>query len=608
MKKITKMAILLSVFSFFFLGSSAQNFFFEIGKNQTFTDTQNEAIEKIAQSTPIKSVHTIQLKTLAETITNNTLTFMLPNVEEQLVVNIDNIEVESEGVYSFHGIFPEEQGEMVFVFDGIDVFGHIEYNDRYFEVKNFEKDGIIIVEHNQIKLQTGICDSNLKGDSTPYDPNIIDSDPPSSTDGCTTKVLFFATKAAKNLIPNLNPRSIACVEMTNAAFSVSGVAGRLARVTNVLDLPFDFVENANGDDPKFDIEIFNNSLEIKSLLKQYRADIFIVFTNGTYKSTVGLTPTGSVITANILGRVDGFADPNKPGCFIQVQNNPIMCVRTFSHEVGHLFNARHFGDTGASPGQGFQFTDAGTTRQTLVHTNITSFLINRYSNPAKTFHKIATGDATHNNAANINSSFCSVSNNQNDDIFLEWVSQPMEACPNEPLNISAVISSPPPFNYTVTWAVQRDVPANFITQSTQSLNNQVVSEFKTIFPSNTKILYIQVTFVNTLTKASISKYYAIKLKQGCSTSEGLMTDIDKDAITVVPNPNDGHFKILLGDSFEGEKRIEVTDSRGKLIQSFSSFENVLDINFEKTTYEIFFIHIFHNQVHKVQKVFIVGTE
>jgi Secretion system C-terminal sorting domain len=609
MKKTTKittiLAFMLVLFSFV---AFAQNPFFEIGSAHSFTDAQNAVIEKISNSTPIKSVHTIQLKTLAEAITDRTLIFSLPEVKDNPIATIDDISIEREGVYTLHGTFPDDQGEIVFAFDGDDILGNIEYNDRYFEIRNIEKESIILIEHDQTKVEMGSCGDVSEGDSTPFDPNTVNQQGPTTPTGCTVKVLFFATKAAKLLLPNLNPRANASISSTNAAFMASGIGGHLEKVGNVMDLPFDFVENSNGSfDPKHDIAIFNSNQQIKDLLKKFRADIFIVYTNGKYETQIGTSPTGNPINSTVLGRVGAFTDSNSPGAFIQVQENTLRCIRTFSHEAGHLFNARHFDDLSAPPGAGFEFVHNGITKQTLVHKSITSTLVNRYSNPAITFNKVPIGDATHNNASNINNRFCIVGDYQNDEIYIEWVSQPMQACSNEFLNISASVFSPPPFDYTVTWATQVNFPANFITQSTQTLVGTSFSNFNINFPANAQVLYVQVIFTNIATDQTVSKYYAITKKQ-CLGSEGLLSNLEKDAISIIPNPTDGHFKILLGEELKDEKRIEITDARGKLVKSFSTNDNVIEMNLEGIAYEIFFVHVFANDLHNVQKVFIVGTE
>ncbi len=551
--------------------ATAQEKMFSLIEYKTLSDEQKQNLTFCEKSPYTKKTWLVKIGDLPNYVQDGKLLFSLPDVEEEFVASVVHTNSSSENHFTWYGKLPNDSGEIMLITDENKAkYGHIQIEKEYYSIQNLG-DGIsVLIKQDRERYLSDDCPSGFDGVSSSLDPSLGCDE---LTTDCVTRVLVLYSNnvLANTIVANIQPNVEVMIEQTNMAFKNSAIGGQLMQVGKAQH--FNFLENPTNIDG--DVNSLNTNVQLMQLRNFYRADIVIMLTDVPLYSTVA----GALVS----GATTGFANINAP-CAIVQYDAALSGTFTFSHEVGHLFNARHEIDAGALPGRAHSYG----TRMSLVHiaTSATARTLN-YSNPSVRFGGLPTGTATRNNACNINKSFCTVASFMPDVMNLK-LTGPTNACPIEMVTINAEITTEPPISYIINWS-SSTFGANFqpIGAINQTLNSSATSV--TIpFPANAQLLFVKLRVKQLLTNVEEEKVFIVS-KKDCKIGISPLIEVDVST-PIYPNPNSGIFKANL-DQFFGTKEVKILDIKGELLFETMTEENAIEIDVSKFNYSVVLLQV-----------------
>ena len=269
------------------------------------------------------------------------------------------------------------------------------------------------------------------------------------TSHCPVKVLAIYTEAAAADYPDVLLTMHRCVLDMNYILNNSHISEQLLTIELVgtLGMSSTYFEESGGEDIDIDAKSFLTNSYITGKRAEYNADIVIVFTDDSY---------------NDYGYSVNFGDDfdDNDSAYAIVTTGSSLVNHTFSHEMGHLFGARHeikgSGDgdcagSGTTPDDGLPHShgwiidkSGGKSKKTIMSIcggSGAPHRIRNYSNPNVKYKNKKTGSESRNfNAKTIAYAACRVSRYVTTEEPTVYIIGPNKACPGDEAAVEGVVS------------------------------------------------------------------------------------------------------------------------------------------------------------------------
>ncbi|MEO0273375.1 MAG: T9SS type A sorting domain-containing protein [candidate division WOR-3 bacterium] len=374
----------------------------------TYTDLTAEEVEiynKVLLTQNYDLVHLMEFGLLATTQSNGEISVQIPgHTCSPVKFKARDVEYESDSLYNWFGtIVPQDScncssGYLLITSGDFGKIGQLAVGWDLYDLIELSSTRYILARYDTV-MSEDLEDCPLRYSN--IDSHIAEvgaSD--RNTGNCDVRCLILYTPAALAAAPNIGGITNFSINQINTALKNSAVTPSQLRIVLAGALPLAFTES---DDIIADVNAINMDSTSNALRIAMRADIVVLFTNGTsgnYPSFAGF--------ASGIGPNPAFTH-----AIVQV-NRAIGPTYTFSHEVGHLLGARHEISDDANPGiaHAWSFKSCCGHKKTIMHTNSGrgSKVLN-YSNPNVHYCGSPTGDAVMaDNAATIRAASCTVAN------------------------------------------------------------------------------------------------------------------------------------------------------------------------------------------------------
>jgi hypothetical protein len=332
----------------------------------------------------------VQMRPIAEALSNNRLTITIPSIGEQYDVHVKTIEYSDAGNYKVYGTVGESLLSVLLTCRNGMKGGMIQGPERSYEICDMGDDGQLLLGYDNDAGKANFCASGVdaamqmqpepdtdKGGRKPGDNAKIEP--------CTSniRVLFLY---GNNVSPvSATNHAYNTIDIFNQTVTNSGVAGAAyIELAGVVQTTF----TKKDHDIQKDALALSNTASVQNLCNQNKADLVLLF------SWDGHDAAGGVPDPPV------YKHPNSSRSFAIVDlNNPNIPV-IGAHELSHLFGCNHENENFGLPyAQGYIFLGFNTL---VANGNAPGSKIFYYSNPNKTFAGSPMGDATHHNAKVMN--------------------------------------------------------------------------------------------------------------------------------------------------------------------------------------------------------------
>ncbi len=390
MALLGKMTTFLLLFLFFFSKAEAQSTSLIQVLNPSsvsLTSAEQAKFSQIQSLTTTASVQHVQINPIQNYLSGQSLTIQLPNSNQATVFLSDCVISKPNGEYYWTGANADGSTITLGNYNSgyLGSIFHAPSQTQY-TMYTFAPGKDILVKH-----QPGyLADANDCGtsDGPDEDPNneVIDR---SECESNTVRVLVLFTPAAAASASGLNPLVVgpAIVAELNASSLASNLSAN--EVTFVLAgtvlLP-GFLEQAN--DLSGDVDLLASNATAIATRNATFADVVVLIADDVYSGSNGIAKDIAASAANAF-------------CIAEI--TAAATLFTGSHEVAHLFGARHqrcYSCSAAcselSFGHGFRI---GEDFQTIMRVNCDNTpRVGRWSTPGVPFMSFPTGNVANNNA------------------------------------------------------------------------------------------------------------------------------------------------------------------------------------------------------------------
>ena len=301
-----------------------------------FVDAQSVAdlnrsprLQKLTANPLAKQWHIVRLTHVAQAQQNGVLSFSLPGWR-RVSARANSVEQDPEGNLVWAGIFEDEEGgSMTMVGEDDHYQATLHAGSRIYEIHHLQNDLHLLMEIDPAKFPVGGC-GNFDMSVTEEGLERMQAQPPSNgrIAACNNpvRVLALVTPAARQTGINVNQRVNEAISQFNTVAINSGVTSANGRLVLASLRDYNFSETKNISE---DRDHIINDLTVAQWRQTAGADLVIAFTNGTLGNYIGVF--GIAGTLNL--------DANRAYAIVQLAN--ATSTLTFTHEVGHLFSARH---------------------------------------------------------------------------------------------------------------------------------------------------------------------------------------------------------------------------------------------------------------------------
>lgn len=382
----------------------------------TLSADKKSVLDKIKAMDYYENPVMIETKSIAKSISSDgSLSFVLPGSKQTFTARANEVEAISEDTYTWMGKFDEDMGSIIVVSDEGKIRAHINVLDEIYEIFSVDKDLHVLMKVKDHNNPNQKCGHDVYGNDVQSNEKDV-----SGTDGIddlknsnsrivpcpeTIRVLALTTPRARNTDPNLNQTINLAISQFNQVRSNSQVSAQ-ASLTLAGITAIDFVEN------RFNIENDLDALiadpDIQGLRNDADADIVVIFTDVDY----------IVDNFNIYGIAGPrtlMLDPDSAYAIVEIPQ--ATTIYTATHEIGHLFGARHNrcytfpdGYYPCDPTQPYTFNHGHrwsygtwiwtTRRHSIMHTIQADHTVQPYfSNPNLSDHGKPMGTTTFENNA-----------------------------------------------------------------------------------------------------------------------------------------------------------------------------------------------------------------
>lgn len=359
---------LLFIFSFsasvFFSTISAQTEqFITLSTSFSLTQKQQEMREKVMKNSFFKNVQFVTLGNLPSIQKSGVLKFTIPGRLGIIEARAKKVKAKSLTNYEWYGEINNGLGYVIVINHNGKITASISLPDsEVYEIFYTDTDKYLIVQYNNEKLLSGKCGNeqlpleDKEGTSlinkaaapvfenvpfnnhrftNDYFTEVVKGPNSSSTEffllnsvepcGDRTRVLVLYTPNAAAAVASISQAIDLCISNFNAAISNSSITGdAYVELAGIQQL--DLIETSIDED----LTILRTNATVQALRNSTYADMVILLTDGPY--------------GDVYGQVD-IVGPDEPRAYGIVEaERATSSEKVFTHEVGHLFGARHNDD------------------------------------------------------------------------------------------------------------------------------------------------------------------------------------------------------------------------------------------------------------------------
>lgn len=283
--------------------------------------------------------------------------------------------------------------------DGVTV-GQISYGNDLYNIFSLSENQQVLLKVNTNIDLTDTCNATCPDLNVNCSSDGNGSSVDCSDKACTIKLLtmYTAAMAAKYTKAQFINFSQMVVHQANVAMFRSRISHKIHLVG--VEPETSYKEGSLGVD--FDLFDANNfarsgNNEINSFKQIYTADVISIFIDESFWKP-NYFGNSSLPAGNATGL-----------CNLVSLNGALGVRKTFTHEFGHLLNARHEDDNRAPPGRAKELFINGGSLVTMLFTG-TKLRILNYSNPEVLYSGVTTGDFDRFNACNMRAHGCIAAN------------------------------------------------------------------------------------------------------------------------------------------------------------------------------------------------------
>ena len=377
----------------------AQDFIQEIPESRAkLTQKSVGRIDKLKKNENIISIKFIEFGDLKKNQVNGIAKFKLPGINEELELITIRMEYKSDTEYSWYATTKDGIGSVIILRKGSSYTGHFSLgNKREFQIVN-EDGQHILLKMKTRRNGTEYCGAKLT--QKEKNNNVIPKDASNSRiEACwdPIRVLVLWTQNAENTGINTNNVINTAIGQFNSSIYRSNITSAAA-ITLVGSQRIDFTESNNINT---DWNSLSSNGVVQNLRNNSNADIVILLTNGSY--------------GTITGTVGNFSMNQNSAFAIVKIGNAVDDTKTFAHEVGHLFDARHENDnSGQSYARAHTIDFAWPTSNcyTVMIASEIDNVVENFSNPNVSLSGLATGTNENNNARRVSETWQAVRNHR----------------------------------------------------------------------------------------------------------------------------------------------------------------------------------------------------
>ncbi len=373
-------------------------------KEANLNSVQRQKLE-IYRSNPVyKEVQLVKVGNLREHESRGVLTFQIPDRKGELTAKVTYVDLISESDYTWNGEFTgNNEGSIAILTKDGAVFGQMNIGTEAYVLRDLGSGINALLLMNGELLDSHECGNKHHEKEEQKQKNYNTQNRVDCRSQCNNVVrllIMFTPNAARGL--NLEQEGLVFIDqinrtLRNGYMSIGDLVFELAGVEELEG----FVETNN---PNGDLDRFRGLLENNDLRTVYGADLAILMTDGHYPGVIGTSYLEE------WGREDyGYALAELSFSYWRY---------TFTHEIGHLFGARHENDNVNDPPQfpvyarGYNFIPAdGIERKTMMSraVNFNDIRILHFSNPSVFYQGHRTGVINNrNNARQMREAACIV--------------------------------------------------------------------------------------------------------------------------------------------------------------------------------------------------------
>ena len=339
------------------------------------TKQTRERLNQLRKNENILSVHFIDIDDLSKLQKNGRVRIGLPGLNEGIDLTTLRMEYKNEREYNWYATTSDGTGSVIILRKGDDYTGHFSLEGKK-EFQIFSEEG----QHILIRMKPGKprgpqC-SVVAGDRKENKRVGVQS---ARMEPCADpiRVLILWTQNAQNTGLNVQNIINTAIAQFNSCIYRSNITS-LAAITLAGSQKVNFAETRSISD---DWNTLRNDAFIQTLRNNANADIVVLLTNGDY-------PTYGTIGLFSLHPNDAYA--------IAQINHAVDDTKTFAHELGHLFDARHENDNSGTAYAhahkiNFPLWRFMRARHTVMICCEDNDVVENFSNPAVSIYDEPTG-------------------------------------------------------------------------------------------------------------------------------------------------------------------------------------------------------------------------
>lgn len=380
MKKTFITLALLFLFSF---GLKSQNFVEEVEESKAkISDKFKMKLDKLKKNDNFESIHFVNFNELKRIQKDGRITLTLPKLKEPVELITFRMEYKTDTDYNWYATTKDGFGSVIIMRKGDEYTGHFSLRGKN-EYQIYNVDGQhMLVKMKPVKADYSKCSSKPEKKS-----NIIEQPKSSSerTIGCfdPIRVLVLWTANAADADVNINNTINSSIGQFNHSIYRSNIGHTSIVLAGSQQINFPETGSIDADVTL----LATNSPNVEALRDNVDADLVVLLTNGNYGGFRGVIWNFGSVRAN------GYA-------IVQV-GAATSDAKTFTHELGHLFDARHQDDNSSvSYAHGYQIETGWFQNNmcTLMFSG-TDERIENFSNPDVSISGYPTGTSSTNNNA-----------------------------------------------------------------------------------------------------------------------------------------------------------------------------------------------------------------
>lgn len=383
MKKSFITIALLFLFSF---GLKAQNFVEEVEESKAKISTKFKAkLDKLKKSDTFESIHFVNFNELKRIQKDGRITLTLPKMKDPVELVTFRMEYKTDTDYNWYATTKDGFGSVIIMRKGDEYTGHFSFrgNNEY-QIYN-ENGQHILVKMKPIKADYSKCSSKSDKKSNNIQPPKPNSE---RTTECFNpiRVLVLWTANAANADVNINNTANTCIGQFNNSIYRSNIGNTSIVLAGSQQIDFEETNDIDVDISR----LATTRADVEALRNNIDADLVVLLTDSNYGYR-------GAIRDFVLDRSFGHA-------IVQVEA-AASNAKTFSHELDHLFDARHNYDndnSGLPYAHGYSFSTGWFSNMCTLMYAGTDDRIENFSNPDVSISGNPTGTAsTENNARRI---------------------------------------------------------------------------------------------------------------------------------------------------------------------------------------------------------------